>query len=244
MKVEKLALGKLRNDEHYEFHVDTKGVIDAMGAETLKIAKFFTPYVALIATENDALRIVNASELTAKMVDADAVRDGIFRGLKSAVRSGLEHFDAQKRAAAERVWLVLENYGDIAAKPYTEETAAIAHLLADASTKLVADITTLGLADWFTELRAKNDAFTALVSGRDTQKGAIPDLNMRDIRIAIDTAYRAMIDQINALILVTGPLVYTPFVIRMNAQIDRYTALLNGRKTATVAKNPAPTPTV
>jgi len=230
MEITSYSLHNLRNDEHFQFHTETRDLIDSFGAETLQIASLVAPYEAHIATLGDCLRVVSGSELTAHIVAADDARDEIVRGLRDAIKSSVNHFEPAKRDAAERVWHVFSSYGDIATLPLTEETASISLLCDTATTTLTADIATLGLGDWFTELATRNNAFRAIVSGRDDQKTAIPDVRVRELRGAIDAAYKAIVKQVNALVLTQGPLVWSGFVAKLNVQIDRYKMLVKGRK--------------
>ena len=236
MKITKFDGSRLRNHEHVQFHSETKGLIDLIGVDALKIGQLYPNYSSLLASEEAALRIVAGSELTAQIIEADAERDALVRGLKDAVKSGLNHFVAAKQAAADRIWHTLSSFGDIPSMPNTEETAAIKLLIADGATTLSADIALLGLGEWFTELATRNSTFEALVTGRDNQKTAQPDLNVRAVRSSLDEAFRSIVERINALAIVQGPVVFAPFIAKINTQIERYMLLLKSRKPSGDAK--------
>jgi hypothetical protein len=77
-----------------------------------------------------------------------------------AVKSGLNHFDPAKREAARRIEIVLDNYGNIAAKALDQETAAIDDLLRELrSGDYPALVDSLALADWLVQLDVENRTF-------------------------------------------------------------------------------------
>lgn len=53
---------------------------------------------------------------------------------------------------------------------------------------------------------------------------------MKQVRYDVDTAYRAIVDRINALIVINGESAYKNFVIEMNLRISKYKNLIAQRK--------------
>ena len=199
-------------------------------AQSLSIAKGFAQFETLLAQELDTLQVVRRSATTDQLATADAERDKLFRGFDDTARGMLNHFDPAKREAAARLRVVLDQYGNIARKPYDEETAAISKLVGEAGGALATDITTLGLTDWIAELDRRNQTFDALMKSRYTETAVRTDLRMREVRLEVDAAYHAMVDRLDALMLINGEEAYEPFVRELNARVDRYNDIIAQRR--------------
>jgi butyrate kinase len=84
------------------------------------------------------------------------------------------------------------------------------------------------------EIKRTNDEFDALMKSRDSQEAAKTALRMKQVRAEIDKCVSSMIDRMDALILINGETVYTPFVNELNQRMVRFNttlAIRKGRKT-------------
>lgn len=230
MKTNKINLNLLRNEKHFQFHTEFKASVSKYGAQALNIEAAFVTYETLYPQEQEALQVIRRSATTEQLASTDAERDDIFRGFADAAKSMLNHFNPDKRQAAMRVKVVLDQYGNVARKPYDEETAAITKLVQEARGRLAGDISSLGLTDWLAELDSKNKAFDALMKSRYTEDAAKTELRMKEVRVEIDAVYRAMADRMDALMLINGVTPYEPFVRELNARVDRYNDTIAQRK--------------
>ena len=70
---------KLRNNEFMTYCTEVRNFIEeaGAGAGALDCEKRFTPYVAALEAYGDAIVVVTASELTAKLAEADRERDNL-----------------------------------------------------------------------------------------------------------------------------------------------------------------------
>jgi predicted negative regulator of RcsB-dependent stress response len=236
MKIEKIRFPALRNEEHTQLMTDLVALLEQAGPAKLNVEQQVVALKQLLADENQALLVVRKSAMSDLLVDADIVRDDVFRGVADAVKSAINHFNPDKQAAAKRMAVVLGQYGNVAVKPYNDETMAISKLVAEANGALKADIALLGLADWMVELDNKNKAFDQLMKGRFTEESLKTDLKMRQVRLQVDTALRQLIDRINALVLINGPVGYETLVAEMNARFDKLDLVLSQRQ-GRAAKN-------
>jgi hypothetical protein len=128
------------------------------------------------------------------------------------------HPDSAKVQASENIQVIIEHYGDLRNKPYNEETASIHNFLQDVNTRCAADITLLGIQEWIDELSTANQAFYGLMSQR-FDAAAQEITNLREVRKAIDRVYGAMVNRINASILLYGEDPYAEFVKKLNERI-------------------------
>lgn len=233
MKMLSITLSKLRNPEHFQFLTEYKKIVERFGADILRFVKLFVAFMKLYETEDECMVILQKSEFTEKRSEADQVRDETFRGLRDAVNSALKHFDAVKRDAAKRLKILLDKYGNLAAKPLDEETSGIYNLVQDLQGKYVADVTALAIGDWVTELKANNEAYIELTGKRDTETAEKPEEKMKTLRPQIDDYYRRMIKAVEVFEDVSEDeeeqAMYKKFANELNAVIKRYNTRINRR---------------
>jgi hypothetical protein len=212
----------LRNEVHVEYNETIDVLIVKHNPLTLGISPQYVPYKAAIDVEVGALNIIKKSGYTDEISAQDNVRDRIFRGLVDAVQSSRNHFNSNKRRAAEKINIVLEHYGNIAARTFDQGTAAIDDLLREFNDNHVDNVQLLSLTDWLTQLDAENQKFKQLMSKRYAEVAKRPATNMRTARTETDKALRAMLNMLDALITVNGADMYMPFINELNAVSERY----------------------
>ena len=94
-------------------------------------------------------------------------------------------------------------------------------MIADLRTKAAADIVKLEIVDWIAELERLNNTFVTLTADRNSEEASRTELRMKEVRIKADAAYKAIVERVNALIVVNGDANYTEFVKEMNTRIGR-----------------------
>jgi len=230
MEIEKLKISNLRNEEHYNFNLDFSGLVAQHTAAALGVETKLPAYLAALGKEHQALNTVQASATTEEITDADAQRDDTTRGLVGSIKLALNHFDAEVRKSAKKLKLLLDTYGEIATKPYDQETASITKLVSDLEGAYASDVAALGIAGWVLGLKNQNIAFDNLKKQRYDESTIKPQQNLKDARIETDTCYRAIIKRIEALIEINGETAYAPFVLALNQRIDNYQKVLAQRQ--------------
>ena len=221
MKISDLSLSKLRNEEHFQFQTGFKELIIKLTPDILGVGSQFSAYLPLYSNEIEALNFVRKSDLTDALVECDAVRDNTCRGFTDFIKSACNHYNPMVKQSALRVQVVLDEFGNIAAKSFDEETAAIVSLNSKLNQYYEADVETLGIAGWLEELQVNNESFEQLMRHRYSKEAIKTQLRMKSVRHEVDDAYRTIIDRINALIIVNGEANYKEFVDEMNERIDR-----------------------
>jgi hypothetical protein len=235
MKCKKIRVEGLRNEEWFQFYTEFKALVEQYGAQTLDIDALFSAFVLLYADADEALEIISKSATTEQLAEADNKRDTVFRGFADAVKSALNHFNADKRDAAKRIQVILDHYGNVVRKLYDEETASIYNMLQDLQAK-AADIELLGLADWLEQLNADNQAFDALMKSRYDETAAITTLRMKNVRVEADRCYRDILDRLDALMIVNGEQAYELFVRALAVRVERFDNILAQRQGRAKAK--------
>jgi hypothetical protein len=230
MKIKEFSLVRLRNEEHFQFFTSFRDLVLVFKATVLKIELLFNLFLAAYANELESLNIVRKNAISDDLIEADDERDNVFRGLCDAVKSGLNHFNADVRAAAKRLQVVLDSYGNLAAKTYDAETGALNSLINDFTGTYAADVATAGLSGWVTELTAKNKAYDDLKNQRYSDEAAKTILRMKQERVKTDALYRQLVERINALIVVEGEEAYAGFVNELNERIQGYENTIASRR--------------
>ena len=232
MKIKRVKLNRLRNEEWFNFFTEFKTFVEATTPEALDIEALFAVFINLYIKADEALELIRKSSFTDLIVEKDRERDNAYRGLSESVHTATRHYDPDKRAAAERLIVLFDHYGNIADRSYNEETAAIYNFLQDLNGKYVNEVLALDLAGWAEELDRTNREFEQAILDRKDS-----DLNMLNIRKQTDRNYLDIIERIEALCLVNGESAYADFIHMLNADIERYITSINRRSSNNKAKS-------
>ena len=229
MEINRFRLSHLRNGEHYKFQYDFAQLVTKYKADALGVAPLFALYEQMLAREYAVYEVIRRSDFTDPITDADIERDTTFSGVAGTIRSACNHFDVSVRASAQRLCLVLDHYGNLAVLPYDEETAALMKFIDELRGRYADDVKKLGVDAWIAVLDNQNKAFDALKNKRTTHMADMPKSNMKQERLQVDEAYRAIVKRINALIEVNGVDTYQAFIKELNQSINNYTLLVAQR---------------
>jgi hypothetical protein len=217
----------LRNEAHVELHATFNSLVERFTPAGLGIEPLYDVYKPLYEQEVAALDQIRKSALTSVIEKHEKERDRLFRGFSDAVKSFLRHFDEAKRDAARKIEMILEHYGNLAAKPYDEETAAIEDLHRELlKPENAANVTALGLGDWLERLVQVSRDFDALLMARYDETAKRPTLHMRGIRKEVDKAFRAILNLLESLVRINGPDTDRDFLAELNAVMKRYKDIL------------------
>jgi hypothetical protein len=220
----------MRNEEWFNFFAEFKKFVEETSPETINIDELYALFLILYTDVDTALEVLRKSSYTSILVSLDEQRDDTFRGLTTAVESAAHHFDPAMKEAADTLKPLWNHYGNLAVRPFNEETAAIVNFIQELRGKFAPAIQTLGLTGWVDELERRNIAFETTVLERNRENADKPDLHVLDLRRKINRCYLDMIERIEAQILLQGDELFANFVKTLNANIDRYLAVLNRRK--------------
>ena len=177
MKIEIVNLKLLHNNEHLQFQIEFKEVVEKHTAKKLKIEAVYAEWVPLYDNECVAIDKILKSTVTEVITDADVLRDTTFSGMRETVSAATKHFRPVVKQAATRLMVVFDHFGNLAVKTYDDETNALNNLIDELNTSGAADVATVGISEWITELKANNDAFVALMHARYDEQTTKTSLN-------------------------------------------------------------------
>ena len=222
MEILYFSLSKLRNEEHFQFHTEFRDLIIEATPVALGIEPQYSGYNLFYANEAEALAFVAKNDITNELYDGDFKRDDTYRGLSATIKAGSYHYNPVIKQATAHVLPLFDQYGNIAAKSFTQETAAINNMVSKLNLDYAADVTTIGIAGWLNELQANNTAFDTLFKSRNSTEAEKTQLRMKRVRLEVDAAYRQITYRINAAIIMNGEAAYKVFVDALNQWIEMF----------------------
>jgi len=230
MKIDNIVTNRLRNDAYFQLQTETKNLIEEQTPQALKIVPLFEEYVPLYNKVDLAFKKIVRSPITEQIQEADRARDEIWKGLTDSNKPATRHFNPIIREAAKRIQIVLDTYGNIARKSLNEQTSATYNILQELEGKYLSDVQTVGLWYWVAELKARNIAFSNLVRERVDESSLKVDIALKKARAQLDEKYYAIVERINALVVVEGAENYEPFIRKLNINIAKYDLLVKASK--------------
>lgn len=222
MNVKKIDLSKLRNEEHFQFCADFAALVGRYNANNLNIANEFNTFMNRYSKEDDVLQEIRKSDKTLSIAEVDNLRDDYFRGISFGIKSNQFHFNKQKRECANRIAIILDQYGNVAKKSYNQETADISKLVQEATGAYANDFNVLGMMEWIQEIDRVNKQFMEVMRQRDNESADKPLYSMKEIRTEVNEIYYNIIKRIEAVIILNGIQNYEQFVRELNVLTDRY----------------------
>ena len=240
MKITKIDLRTLRNDEHFQFHTEFRDLVMTTGLDALNIQTQFDVYRSLFEQEDEALKKIMKSAITEDIQEADRVRDNTFAGIVAANKAALLHFRSEVVTAARRLQIVFNTYGNVARKPLNEQTSAVYNLLQELQDSYQNDVNTIGvfMADWVQELKQNNEAFAILVKDRYDESAQRTDLILKEVRTQVDAAYRTITERIDAYMILEDSTPYEKIIRRWNTVVEKYKNIMAQRQGRNTSKSP------
>lgn len=230
-QIKKLVLTYLRNDEHYQLMIEVDGLIVQFSPETLGIVDKYLPFKTAHNKEDVALKVERGSSNTLLIADKDGKRDSTHHGLELQVESYSYHWIPAMVEAARRIGRILEQYGNLRILSYNEESSAIGNLVQELRAEpYLTDVASLGLTSWVDQLETDNTNFKNIFNERANEEAARASGNVRAARIEVDPTYEAIVQRINALVVVNGEAAYAEFIDKVNYYIDYYKNTVAARK--------------
>ena len=242
-KVNSLNLGRLRNNEYNQFIIEVVKIVDAgslsraaVPGMTDNIASLTNMIKAELEELDKAIISLNKSELTDPIADSDRYRDMAYRGFTLQVEAYSNSTDAEKREAARRIQVLINNYGDFRRKPYNDQTSIVDNFIQDLGSKHTANIELINAGGWVEELTNTNNAFKKLMDERYDEKVDQLSAVVYELRSKINLLYRQLISMLEVGNMLNGGAMYTDIINQINERVSYYKTTLSTRKGRADAK--------
>ena len=180
---------------------------------------------------DDALKASATNPATATATATDDARDASWRGGNNYLTAMCAYPDAEIAAYAAEAKSLFDKYGDPTKLAQTEESGVLHNLLQDLEALDSSKRTALNLDVWITDLKTKENAFLAAAAQRTEADAARQVGIVKETRTAAETAYRSLVDTVNALAMINGDAEYATFIDHVNAMIERQKAISKARVT-------------
>ncbi len=232
-KITTINLTRLRVEEDFGFLKLVLAETENLPAEetpsilTAAVNSFETAFNAFDA----ALKASATNPATASATDADVERDQSWRGINAYVKAMCSHPTDDVASAATEAKSLFDKYGDPTSLAQTEESGVLHNLLQDLEAFDSAKRTSLALDVWIADLKTKEDAFLAAAARRTEADAARQVGIVKETRTAAESAYRSLVDTVNALAMIEGDEEYATFIEHVNAVVERQKGILKARKT-------------
>ena len=235
-----LVFRKLHNAEHFQYMTEFRDLLIHFNPAALKIMKLFTPFMNLYTLQDVCFMIIRKSNFTELLNDADRYRDSLWKVLINMIDAATKHFSADVVAAAKRVKVVADTYGNLANLPKDKETSLLFNFTDELMVNYAADIELIGATAALANLKESNDKYELIVKERDAQTAQKPDEKMKDIRVDIEEAYYDIVGAVEALGKLTDIEIeqkrYDGFITELNVVATRYKNLIAQREGVATAK--------
>ena len=229
-----INIQRMNNGAHFTFVSNILTRAEADTAVKEKASELVSKFKAAVTAEDEALKISQKSLLTDDIAKADNDRDALYAGYKKAVEGFLAMPVAEMAQAAKILSQHIKDYKINTAGQLDKETGLLVNFITDLEDKYSAQVTTLGLTAFVTNLKEANERVRTFTLQRTNEKMGITVGALKTARTASDDAYRALVKMVNALALVFGEKDYTAFIDYANTEITHYKReVLNQKSTAT-----------
>ena len=232
-EISDISIQRMNNGAHFTFVSNILARAEADTAVKGKASELVSNFKAAVAAEDEALKISQKSLLTDDIAKADNDRDVLYAGYKKAVEGFLAMPVADMAQAAKVLSQHIKDYKINTAGQLDKETGLLVNFITDLEGKFSAQVITLGLTAFVTNLKEANERVRTLTLQRTNEKMGITVGALKTARTASDDAYRALVKMVNALALVFGEKDYTSFIDYVNTEITHYKReVLNQKSTS------------
>ena len=232
-EISDINIQRMNNGAHFTFVSNILARAEADTAVKEKASELVSNFKAAVTAEDEALKISQKSLLTDDIAKADNDRDALYAGYKKAVEGFLAMPVADMAQAAKVLSQHIKDYKINTAGQLDKETGLLVNFITDLEGKFSAQVNTLGLTPFVTNLKEANERVRTLTLQRTNEKMGITVGALKTARTASDDAYRALVKMVNALALVFGEKDYTSFIDYVNTEITHYKReVLNQKSTS------------
>jgi hypothetical protein len=233
MRIRTFYLLQLHNGEHVAFHEESLEQLLRANPEQLGVSEQFETYRNAAADQKISMDVFMASEKSAESAKLDKRRDRGYSAFKAYLKVYANDEDSALNEAAERILFVVRksaiDNGNPVLLGLAKETTAINSLIRNLE-PLHADIERIGATGRLNELATANRLFEELQIERNIEKAGKHPGNVKVARVTTDAAYHAVVERINAQVILQGGDVFDSYIKEQNAVIDKYANLVAHRK--------------
>ena len=230
--IKSIALTRLRNNDYFQFMADVQALIAQATPKTLNVEEESIAFDSSFTELDEAINVDQGSVLTEKIQDADHRRDTTWTALNERVKATLFSPIPEEVEAAKHLERVFNLYGNIRYLSLKEQTAAASNLNNDLKgVDMAVHCETIGIMPWVLAHETENNAVNDLQNQRDSEKANRNTAKAKEVRLAFDKVYKALVNRIHALVTLR---MSTPeienFILEVNQKITNLEIQLAARQ--------------
>ncbi|AHW61786.1 hypothetical protein SAMN05444285_102229 [Draconibacterium orientale] len=216
-----IPLTRLRHNDYFQYMTDVKGLVTQATPAALNVEEEAVAFDNSFTALDEAINVDKGSVFTEKIQDADHRRDNTWSALNGRVKATLYSPIPEEVEAAKHLERVFNLYGNIRNLSLKEQTAAATNLNNDLKKpKMAVHCQTIGITPWVLAHEAENTAVNDLQNQRDSEKANRNYTKAKEVRVAFDEEYNALVNRINAMVtLRMATPVIENFIIEVNQKI-------------------------
>lgn len=231
-EIEGIYLQRINNGAHFTFMSNLLARAEADANVQAKASQLVSDFKAAVSAEDEVLKVSQKSLITDDIAKADNDRDALYIGYKKAVE-GFRSMPIEEIAQAAKVLNQhIKDYKINPADQLDKETGLLMNFITDLEAKYSAEVKTLGLTAFVTNIKEANERVRTLTLQRTNERMGTTVGALKTARAASDAAYRALVKMVNALALVYGDADYASFIDYANTEITHYKREVLGQKSS------------
>jgi hypothetical protein len=227
-----IDLAKLRNGEFLQFGTNVSDLVESNNPKGLNVEVQHAVFKTKVNETAALFNTERSSAITQELILLDERRDRAITGITTVIDGYCSHYFAETAQAANLLANDLQLFGaGIARQNFQAETASVNGIVNDWETKpeLTAALATLGLTPWKEELKTANQLFDQKYLARTKEYSAANPDTLKSKREETMGAYYELRKYLEAYATIQNTAEYKKVISELNALIDQYTALINGR---------------
>ena len=229
-QIDSFNIARLHTQEDYNFHTRVRDL--AQETLTLESDKaMIDSYQANVEGLDAALKRSDKNSYTAALNQADSVADRRWSTSYAYVKAMAEHPNAEMAEAAAKLVAIFQKYGILTTMGFDEEYGRYANLLQDLAALPQETKEMLQFEPWLDAMDFAVAQFQELRKEKIKEDSTRVVCQVKDARLAADNGFKALVQRVNALVIVNGEAPYTAFIDQLNVMIADAQAMIASRST-------------
>lgn len=229
-EVSHLDVTRFDNTTVLGFFLQIMNIVAPNGQLVAILAAVWSNFVNAFNAFDDAFAQARKWMQTGDIKSLDELRDAALSAFLNMLKAMQASPNQEKQSAAKYLMFIREKYNINPSDEYMKETTAVGQLIQELESNQQAQtaLQTIGLNEWFLDLKAKNEAFLEKMNERTADQAGLQKGIVRDTRLTCEAAYRNVVKLINALSIVEYPadMDYNTPIDLLNAEIEHYRLIL------------------
>ena len=205
VKIESISISRLDKGAHSNYMETVLSYLDKYETVKTKVQTEYSGLSTALETENTNFQVPQKSENTEEIEDSDHLRDVNLRGYETALDYAVATLtDATKLQYAKRLKQHRKEANIDKRAQRDKQTGRMTNFIEDLETKYATEVAALELEVYVAGMKAANEAVKAHSEDRAEEYSTRVKGALKKARAETDDAYRALVEKINALIVIEG----------------------------------------